>query len=226
LSNRSDSVIIQFIAASIISIAANWPQIRYFLSQFFPHADVAIPAGAFVMLYQILFFLYSKYLWRYHPALIYLGGQWVYRTSEAETTPKDSTQLCKQGNSFYGVFEIIHTPDKVSIPYGEVWYCGKPPDEKNRRSYWQSSSINYDGETLWLIGKVIGNDSRSEHKQILIATIARREGKLEMNGTVWGVADPDGKDAFGFTIIKKISNRSRRDAAQEAYRIFGSTSTS
>jgi len=221
--NKRDLAVLQFIAVVVILFTASWSKVRQFLSPFFPYAEVVIPAGAFVLLFQALFFIYSRFLWVLHPQTTYLGGQWIYKTSNAKQRNFDHASLDKRSQYFYGVFEVIHTADELHINNGEAWYCGEPPSFTNRRVFWKSDAIVHRDEKLWIVASATGEDkSRSHLTQLAELAVIRRNSQIEMKGTIWGVADPDGEYAYGFTEIKKISNRPREDAAREAYRIFGS----
>ena len=225
MTDKRDLAVLQFIAVVVILTAASWPEIRHFLSHIFPYAAVVIPAGMFVLLYQTLSFIYTHYLWKLHPGTTYLGGQWIYRTNKKKDNKKqtdsDPASLDLSKECFYGIFEVIHTADKLFVANGKGWYCNEAPSFENTRVMWNSSTIVQRDNMLWVVAGDIATDepNRTGLTQLLVLTV---KSKTEMEGTVRSVADPD-EYVYGLTKMIKISNRPRGNAAQEAYRIFGSS---
>ena len=172
-----------------------------------------------------LFFIYTHYLWKLHPGTTYLGGQWIYRTDKKKDNKKqadfDPASSDLRSESFYGVFEVIHTADKLLVNHGEAWYCNEVPSFENTRVIWNSSTIVYRDNMLWVVVGDIATDepSRTHLAQLAVLTVI---SKTEMEGTIRSVADPDDEGVYGFTKARKISNRPLKGAAQEAHRIFGS----
>ena len=212
--DKRDLTALQFMAVVVIIFAASWPEVRQFFSHAFPYADVVIPAGAFILLFQALFWAYSHYLWKLHLGTTYLGGQWIYKTKKNELN---------EDNQFsYGVFEVMHTADKLLMKHGEVWDSQKSPHFENRDATWESNAIIYQDEKLWVVSTVIADDA-SQSRQLALFDVIRRKSQIKMGGIIWGVADPDGEYASGFTEMRKISNHPRSDAAREAYQTFRSS---
>jgi hypothetical protein len=215
-------IIVQIIAVAVTFFTASSPDIRQFLSHVFPYGGIIIPAGTF-LLFQASFFIYTRYLWKLHPHTKYLGGQWIYKTN-AKQTDSDPASLDVHSKSFYGVFEVIHTTDKLLVNHGEAWYCNEVPSFENKQAIWESDAIIYRDEKLWIVASVTGNGtSRSRLTQLAVLTVSRRGSQIKMEGIIGGVADPDGEYAYGFTEMRRISKCPREDAAQEAYRKYGSS---
>ena len=219
--NKRDLAVLQFIAVAVIFFTASWPRVRQFFSHAFPYAEVVIPAGAFVLLFQALSFIYTHHLWKLHPGTTYLGGQWIYRTEKQTAFDPASSDV--RSEWFYGVFEVIHTADKLLVNHGKAWHCNEEdPSFENTTVIWNSSAIVYRDNMLWIVGDIASDDpSRPRLAQLAVLTVSRRESEIAMDGTIWGIADLDGEYAYGFTETKKISNRPRKDAAQIAHRKYG-----
>lgn len=221
MDHKRELAVLEFIAAAFVSFTASWPEVRQFLSGVFPYADVAIPAVAFVLSFQVVYFIWARWLWKYHPDTTYLGGQWIYKTRNVKKIDVDPVPL--DNPSQYGVFELIHTIDKILIHNGKAWDCGESPSSENIKAIWKADAVVYWDENLWIIANVIGDEPpRSHQTQLATLTVGRGGSQIEMTGKIEGVADPDAEYAYGFTEIKKISNRPQEDAAKVAYRIFGS----
>jgi len=219
--NKRDLAALQLIAAAIIFFTASWPEVKLFFSHAFPYADVVIPAGAIVLLFQAFFFVYRHYLWKLDPQTAYLGGQWVYRTNKK--TDFEPTSLHAHNGCFYGVFEILHTADELLVTHGKAWYCNEAPSFENVRVIWNASAIVYRDNRLWVVGDIVSDEpNRPRLTQLAVLTVLNGR-HIEMEGTIWGVADQNGQYAYAFTEMRRISKRPREDAAQEAYKIYRSS---
>jgi hypothetical protein len=221
MDNKRELSVLQFIAALIITFAVSWPEVRQSLSQTFAFADIAIPAFAFVLLFQVLFFIYTRYLWKLSTHPMYLGGQWIYRTTNAKREENDPSLSKDRTQSQYGTFNIMHTPFTLSISQGEAWSCGKTPNSE-KSAIWNSEAVVLQNKKLWIVANVTGNDpDNSRQVQLADLTITQKGQLIEIDGTIWGVADPDGKYAYGTTEMRRIGEDLKSSPAEEAYRIFG-----
>lgn len=209
---KRDLAIIQFLAVSVILFTANWPKIKQFLSNIFPYGEIIIPAGSFVILFQALFYIYIHYGWRSLPNTVWLGGQWIYKTNRAKRT-EDGVDLSEYA---YGIFEIIHTADGLFIKNGRAWDYKEPPDFNKCEAVWEADIVVYRNGKLWMIGNVISEGRIQKNQFVMLDVISNHE----MQGVVWGILDPDGDYAYGFTEMKKIGSRSRNDAAELARRTY------
>jgi hypothetical protein len=217
MTNKRDLAVLQFIAVVVIFFTAICPGVIQFFSHYIPYAEVVIPAGAFVLLFQALSLIYTHYLWKLHPGTAYLGGQWIYQTVNKTKNEKKTDDDPDSSDKQYGIFEIIHTTDELRIYHGEAWNTGTNPSVVDSVCEWVADTIVYRNETLGIMGSV-----DTQQTQLGKLTVIRRESETEMTGTIWRVADQD-TIYHGHTKMKKIGDRPRKDAAQEAYRIFGSS---
>ena len=205
---------IQFIAIAVILFTANWPEVKQILSSIFPYGEIVIPAGIFVMLFQILVYVYSNYLWRMLPGTLWLGGQWIYKTNRAKKT-KDGVDLSEFA---YGIFEMVHTIDKIYIKNGRAWDYRTPPDFDKCEAIWDADTVVLfpDKKKLIIVGNVISEGKVKKNQYVELDIVSNDR----MEGVVWGILDPDGEYAYGYTEIIKISDCSRGEAAEIAYQRF------
>lgn len=207
-------VAIQFIAIVVILFTANWPEIKQILSDIFPYGEVAIPAGIFVMLFQILVYVYNNYLWRRLPDTLWLGGRWIYKTTRAKKT-ENGVDLSEFA---YGTFEIEHTIDKICIKNGRAWDYRTPPDFDKCEAIWDADIVILlpDKKKVVIVVNVISEGSIRKNQYIELEIVSNDK----MQGVVWGILDPDGEYAYGYTEIIKIGDYPIEKASEIAYQRF------
>ena len=205
---------IQFIAIVIILFTANWPEVKQILSSIFPYGEIVIPAGIFVMLFQILVYVYSNYLWRRLPGSLWLGGQWIYKTNRAKKT-ENGVDLSEFA---YGIFEVVHTIDKIYIKNGRAWDFRDPPDFDKCEAIWNADIVVLlvDKKKLVIVGNIISGGRERKNQYVEVDIVSDKK----MEGVVWGILDPNGEYAYGYTTFIKISDSPREDAAKVAYQTF------
>ena len=203
-------VMTQSIAVAIILLAANWPEIRRFFP--FPYANMVIPAGIYLVVFKASLSLYEKYIWKRH--IMCLNGQWIYKTFKRKGSKEFE----------YGSFEFIHTPYELVIKNGKSWYFENPPDVEEIEARWESEAIAYEGKKLWIVGKGITQEEGTPGKFSLLQKYELMRlnvnNQNNIDGVVFGVADPEGKYAFGDTEMKKISECPNENAPEIAYQTF------
>ena len=208
---KSELTSIRIIGSVIIFLAINWPIASPFLDQFFklpPYVDMALSAGTFIFLYQLLIWLYIRYFWRYQQHN--LGGMWAYRIYDGEH---------ESGNPwFYGIFEMIYTADELKVITGTTWPSGKEPDMDNINSTWKSEAIMHQDRVLWF--EAVATEPPYPI-QLMTLSIERKGSQITMSGVIKGVLDSRGERAFGHIIITKIPKHLRADAEKIAYERYG-----
>ncbi len=137
---QRDYLVLQFIAAVSILLVATRPEASVYLYGLFPYANIAMPTVAFVFLYRGLVWIYRVGFWRHFHRDIYLGGQWIY-TLENQVTNR----------RVYGIFELKHTADELTVERGTAWYADTPPSTSNMRGIWTARPTAYKDRTLWII---------------------------------------------------------------------------
>ena len=223
---KRDLVALQIIAVGVIFFTASWPGVRQFLSHVFPYAAVVIPTGAYVLLFQALFFIYTHHLWKLHPHTTYLGGLWIFQaknlTKSEKKTDDDRTSVDKHSQLSYGVFKVIHTADKLLVKHGRVWDFNELPDYDKKKSQWQSVATIYQDGTLWIIGNVTEEEDSSQARQFEELDVVCEESPIKMEGKIWAFVNRDDV-RYGSTEIRKSNKRSLKDATEEAYQKYGSS---
>lgn len=148
--SKRDQTVFQLITALVVtaSLLNDWIQSQ--LSGLFPGAEIAIPVGAFVLLYRGLVILYSKVLWPWVHRADYVGGRWAFALHNHVTDAR-----------FYGAFHIEQGLEGLDVSGGITWRHGEEPSPSSERGRWTSLAASLRDGSLVVLFDMVGRRGAS-----------------------------------------------------------------
>lgn len=213
--NKLDQTVLQVLTACVIVLAMLNDRIQAALGALFPGAHIAVPVGAFVLVYRLLVLLYDKLCWPIIHRENYIGGRWIYSLHNHVT-----------GKQLYGVFVVHQGLGGTILREGAVWFTGGPPDNNNQRGSWHSriamvhnDELQFVFEMKTLVPETIAGAGK-DVQGIMLLDLSRENGTPTlMTGHFY-----DHRERVGMTgsvVARRVVACTRRQQIARAQAIYG-----